>query len=202
MCGDFTKPEAPCAKRPGETPKPQFAGRAPLAARVGSSIIRNSGQVSQTTPQKVIGMPAFFPPPVLAAGSYDEWAVIGLLVVIAAIFAVANIVLSSALGPRRKGRVKDAPYESGMIPAGDTKQRFNVRFYLVAMIFLVFDVEVLFLIPWLTIFPKNSFDNLQHLAGSGDMVVYGVLFGSVLTFIGIILVAYIYAWGKGVLKWD
>ena len=58
----------------------------------------------------------------------------------------------------RKGKVKDTPYESGVNPVGDTHQRFNVRFYLVAMIFLVFDVEVLFLIPWLTIFPRGVFD--------------------------------------------
>jgi len=81
-------------------------------------------------------------------------------------------------------------------PVGDTKQRFNVRFYLVAMIFLVFDVEVLFLIPWLTIFPKNSFDAL------GIGISYGLLFCAVLVFSAIILVAYLYAWGKGVLKWD
>ncbi len=91
------------------------------------------------------------------------------------------------------------PYESGVNPVGDTKQRFNVRFYLVAMIFLVFDVEVLFLIPWLTIFPRDVFD---RTLGLGNLISYGALFGSVLVFSVIILVAYLYAWGKGVLKWD
>jgi NADH-quinone oxidoreductase subunit A len=138
----------------------------------------------------------------LAATPYNEWAVLGILFVIAIGFAVFNVVLSQSLGPRRKGRTKDAPYESGVNPVGDTKQRFNVRFYLVAMIFLVFDVEVLFLIPWLTIFPKNSFDTILHLGGTGYGLTYAVLFGSVLTFTAIILVAYIYAWGKGVLRWD
>src|SRR5476651_1110641 len=85
--------------------------------------------------------------PILAATAYNEWAVLGLLFVIAIGFAIFNVVLSTSLGPKRKGRVKDTPYESGVNPVGDTKQRFNVRFYLVAMIFLVFDVEVLFLIP-------------------------------------------------------
>ena len=141
-------------------------------------------------------------PLTLAAAQYTEWAVIGILFVLAAGFAIFNVVLSTSLGPKRKGKVKDTPYESGVNPVGDTKQRFNVRFYLVAMIFLVFDVEVLFLIPWLTIFPKNSFDTILNLSGPGYLINYGVLFAAVLTFTAIILVAYIYAWGKGVLKWD
>jgi NADH-quinone oxidoreductase subunit A len=127
---------------------------------------------------------------------YNEWAVLGLLFLMAAGFAVFNVVLSTAIGPKRQGAIKDAPYESGVNPVGDTKQRFNVRFYLVAMIFLVFDVEVLFLIPWLTIFPRQAFDGL------GLSISYGTLFTSVLVFAAIILVAYVYAWGKGVLKWD
>jgi NADH-quinone oxidoreductase subunit A len=138
--------------------------------------------------------------PLLAQTLYNEWAALGLLFVIAALFAAFNVVLSSALGPRRRGSTKDSPYESGVEPTGDTKQRFNVRFYLVAMIFLVFDVEVLFLIPWLTIFPQRVFDGL-HLAAVPNLT-YGTLFVSVLVFAAIILVAYLYAWGKGVLKWD
>jgi NADH-quinone oxidoreductase subunit A len=135
------------------------------------------------------------------AGAYNEWAVLGLLFLIAAGFAAFNVVFSTALGPARKGKVKDTPYESGVNPVGDTHQRFNVRFYLVAMIFLVFDVEVLFLIPWLTIFPKGVFDRLG-LAGGLTAINYTMLFASVLVFSAIILVAYFYAWGKGVLKWD
>lgn len=136
---------------------------------------------------------------VLAQSSYDEWAVLGILFVVAAGFAAFNVVMSTVLGPKRRGRTKDTPYESGVNPVGDTKQRFNIRFYLVAMIFLVFDVEVLFLIPWLTIFPQRSFDGL----GLGNVPIsYAALFVSVLVFSAIILVAYLYAWGKGVLKWD
>jgi NADH-quinone oxidoreductase subunit A len=131
--------------------------------------------------------------------SFNEWAALGLLLVIAAAFAATNVVLSSLVGPKRKGLVKDAPYESGVDPVGNTRQRFNVRFYLVAMIFLVFDVEVLFLIPWLTIFPWQSYD---ALAKQGLPVNYVTLFSAVVVFTAIILVAYVYAWGKGVLKWD
>jgi NADH-quinone oxidoreductase subunit A len=135
-------------------------------------------------------------PTLLAQSTYNEWAVLAILFVIAAGFAAFNVIMSTALGPKRTGRTKDTPYESGVNPVGDTKQRFNVRFYLVAMIFLVFDVEVLFLIPWLTIFPRQVF------GGLGLAVSYGALFASVLVFSAIILVAYLYAWGKGVLKWD
>jgi NADH-quinone oxidoreductase subunit A len=137
--------------------------------------------------------------PILAQSQYNEWAVIGLLFVMAALFALSNVVISSVLGPKRHGKVKETPYESGVNPVGDTKQRFNVRFYLVAMIFLVFDVEVLFLIPWLTIFPWQSYVPLHR---QGLAVSYGVLFTAVVVFSAIILVAYVYAWGKGVLKWD
>jgi NADH-quinone oxidoreductase subunit A len=136
----------------------------------------------------------------LAVAQYNEWAALGILFVISLGFAILNVVLSAALGPKRVGTTKETPYESGMNPVGDTKQRFNVRFYLVAMIFLVFDVEVLFLIPWLTIFPKRVFDTQLELATHG--IGYVTLFISVLTFTAIILVAYIYAWGKGVFKWD
>jgi len=132
----------------------------------------------------------------LANATYSEWAVLGILFVIAAGFAAFNVVLSTSLGPKRTGKVKDTPYESGVDPVGDTRQRFNVRFYLVAMIFLVFDVEVLFLVPWMTIFPQRAFDGL------GLSISYTALFLSVLVFGAIILVAYLYAWGKGVLKWD
>jgi NADH-quinone oxidoreductase subunit A len=140
------------------------------------------------------------PTTVLAVSQYNEWAALGILFVASAGFAVLNVFLSAILGPKRVGTTKETPYESGVDPLGDTKQRFNVRFYLVAMIFLVFDVEVLFLIPWLTIFPKKIFDGVLHLSQYG--VNYGVLFASVLTFTAIILVAYAYAWGKGVFKWD
>src|SRR5205085_5325118 len=131
---------------------------------------------------------------VLAQSQYNEWAVLGLLFVIAALFAATNIILSAILGPSRKGATKDSAYESGVNPIGDTHQRFNVRFYLVAMIFLVFDVEVLFIIPWLTIFPQRVFNGLKLDAGMplhANPISYGALFLSLLVFAAIILVAYL-----------
>lgn len=131
----------------------------------------------------------------MLADMQKDWAVVGILLLVAFGFAVGNVVASALIGPRRKGKIKDSVYESGVDPIGSTKQRFNVRFYLVAMIFLVFDVEILFFVPWVTLFP-----NTQAFGISPAMIP--VLFGCVITFTAIVLVAYIYAWGKGVFKWD
>ena len=125
---------------------------------------------------------------------YSEWLLLGILFVIGAAFGLGNVVISHLLGPARKGRVKDSSYESGVDPLGSTKERFNVRFYLVAMFFLVFDVEVLFIIPWLYVF-----NNPRH---PWIVLPLGALFVSILVFTLILLVAYLYAWGKGVFQWD
>jgi NADH-quinone oxidoreductase subunit A len=134
------------------------------------------------------------------APAYREWAVLGILFVVAFLFAVGNLVASALLGPVRKGKIKDDTYESGMDPTGTTHQRFNVRFYLVAMIFLVFDVEVLFFIPWVTIFPKLNETWMKPYV-SGVMDATGA-FMAVVAFTAIILLAYVYAWAKGVFQWD
>ena len=121
------------------------------------------------------------------------WLPVVLLIVIAIGFAVGNVVLSIWIGPKRTGPGKGTTYESGMVPTGDARQRFNVRFYLVAMIFLVFDVEIVFFYPWATIFPEAVANQLPYS---------GLLLVSMLVFTAILLVAYFYAWGKGVFRWD
>jgi NADH-quinone oxidoreductase subunit A len=121
------------------------------------------------------------------------WAPVVLLLVIGIGFAVANVALSLFIGPKRTGPGKETTYESGMVPIGDTRTRFNVRFYVVAMIFLVFDVEIVFFYPFATIFAP--YVKAGH-ANAGMMLV------SMIIFITLLLVAYIYAWGKGVFKWD
>ncbi|MDB5299179.1 MAG: nuoA [Phycisphaerales bacterium] len=126
----------------------------------------------------------------------SSWAPIVLLLMIAVGFAVVNIAASLIIGPSRTGPGKEQTYESGMVPIGDTRRRFNVRFYIVAMIFLVFDVEIVFLYPWATIFAKG----VSQKAG-GDLNG-GLLLAEMIIFVVILLVAYFYAWGKGVFKWD
>jgi NADH:ubiquinone oxidoreductase subunit 3 (subunit A) len=122
----------------------------------------------------------------------NAWAPVVLLIVIGVGFAVGNIVLSIIVGPSRTGPGKEQTYESGMVPIGDTRKRFNVRFYIVAMIFLVFDVEIVFFYPWATVFPDAV------VAGGNS----GLLLIEIVLFVLILLLAYIYAWGKGVFQWD
>ena len=122
------------------------------------------------------------------------WAPVLLLIIIGVGFAVANVMLSIILGPSRTGPGKDTVYESGMMPTGDTRQRFNVRFYIVAMIFLVFDVEIVFFYPWATIFGPAVQSNRQ-VAGP-------LLLGEMLVFVAILVVALAYVWRKKAIGWE
>ncbi len=119
------------------------------------------------------------------------WAPIVLMIIISIIFATGSMVASMLVGPSRKGAVKGSTYESGMVPIGDTHKRFNVRFFVVAMIFLVFDVEIVFFYPWATIFAPYV------KAGQGALLLIEMGI-----FVGLLVLAYIYAWGKGVFRWD
>jgi NADH-quinone oxidoreductase subunit A len=121
------------------------------------------------------------------------WLPVVLLIAIGLAFAVGTLVLSVIIGPRRTGPGKSITYESGMVPVGDARRRFHVRFYLVAMIFLVFDVEIVFFYPWATIFPGSLAKNTSQST---------VLLVEMLIFVALLMVAYIYAWAKGVFRWD
>jgi NADH-quinone oxidoreductase subunit A len=117
---------------------------------------------------------------------------IALLILMAVIFAVANLVGTHILGPRVAGERKEIAYESGMNPFGTARKRFNVRFYILAMTFLVFDVEIIFLYPWAVTYTKLP-------PGSPDAALF---LGRILFFIATSVVAYVYAWRKGVFRWD
>ena len=107
-------------------------------------------------------------------------------------FAVVGLVAAHAIGPHKKTDIKQMPYESGMDPIGDARQRFDVKFYLIAIMFLVFDVELLFLYPWAVI---------AYEQGGISEVLRRPVFWSVLAFVALLLVAYIYDWRKGVFRW-
>jgi NADH-quinone oxidoreductase subunit A len=116
-----------------------------------------------------------------------------LIMILAAIgFAVLNIVGSFVLGPKRLGARKGETYESGMTPVGTARKRFNVRFYLIAMVFLVFDVEVIFLYPWAATFTLLDPQSEQSL----------VWLSRILFFLLTTVVAYLYGYRKGVFKFD
>jgi NADH-quinone oxidoreductase subunit A len=130
----------------------------------------------------------------------SNWAPIVLMIIIGAGFGIGNVVLSTIIGPRRSGAVKGTTYESGMVPVGDTHKRFNVRFYIVAMIFLVIDVEIVFFYPFATLFAPTVRSGRAY-PGS-DMTAAAVMLISMAVFVAILLLAYVYAWGKGVFRWD
>jgi NADH-quinone oxidoreductase subunit A len=111
---------------------------------------------------------------------------------LAVLFALAGLVVlillfvAQNVGPRSITPVKAEPFESGNPPKGDARARFSVRFYLVAMLFLIFDLEVVFLYPWAIYFRQLGLFGLVQMA----------------IFLGILTVGYIYVWKKGALEWD
>jgi NADH-quinone oxidoreductase subunit A len=113
-----------------------------------------------------------------------------LLVVVG--FAGTTLILAQTIGPKRRTLVKLMPYESGMDPVGDARQRFDVKFYLLAIMFLVFDVELLFLYPWAVV---------AYQDGGLPEVMRGPVFWAVLVFLALLLAAYLYDWRKGVFRW-
>jgi NADH-quinone oxidoreductase subunit A len=109
-------------------------------------------------------------------------------------FGVGSVVASRLLGPRKPTPEKEAPYECGVPPVGDARERQSVKFYLVAMIFLLFDIEVAFLYPWAVALGP---DRNSHALGLG---VAGVV--QVVTFFALLVTGYIYVWRKGVFDWS
>ena len=117
---------------------------------------------------------------------------VAVVIVMAAVFVVANIVATMLIGPQADGAVKGLAYESGMDPIGSARKRFNVRFYILAMTFLVFDVEIIFLYPWAVTFTKLE-------PGSAESALF---LGRIIFFVATSIVAYVYAWKKGVFRFD
>lgn len=122
------------------------------------------------------------------------------------LFAIAATALSGGLllvgslvGPSRTNKVKEMPYESGMDPILDTRRRFDVRFHLVAIAFLLFDVELLFLYPW-AVASRNP-QGISRSVAAGWISGRGVVFAEVMVFIALLAVGFAYAWRKGVFKW-
>lgn len=116
----------------------------------------------------------------------EYWFPVLLQAVLAIVIAAALVALSFALGKRVKDRVKDQPYECGIVPVGDAKERFSVKFYLVAMIFILFDIEAIFLYPWAVVYKQ-----LKMFA-----------FVEMLLFVVLIFAGFFFVWKKGVLDWS
>ena len=115
----------------------------------------------------------------------DNYGPLLLMFVIAAGLAGALIMASEFVGQHKRTKAKDQPYECGMLPTGDARERFSVHFYMVALLFILFDIEAIFLYPWALVY---------H-----DLKVFG--FVEMLVYIVILFVGYIYLWKKGALDW-
>ncbi|MBM3953402.1 MAG: NADH-quinone oxidoreductase subunit A [Planctomycetota bacterium] len=122
-----------------------------------------------------------------------------LFVAISAAVAVGLVGAASLVGPKRTSAVKQMPYESGMDPVHDTRRRFDVRFHLVAITFLVFDVELLFLYPWAV--ASRSSAGIDGAVRDGLVSGRGLVFGAAMAFIAMVIVGFAYDWRKGVFRW-
>jgi NADH-quinone oxidoreductase subunit A len=115
-----------------------------------------------------------------------EYFAIFIYVTIAVVFALFAIAASALLGQKKSTALKQAPYECGMTTIGSSFRRIPIKYYIIAMLFLLFDIEVVFLYPWAVVFKEFK--------------VFA--FVSMAVFIGILLIAYIYIWKKGALEWE
>ena len=126
----------------------------------------------------------------MAESQLMEYLPVLMLGVLAVVFSFGMLVMSVMLGKRgRRTRVKDTPYECGMVPVGEGSARLSVKFYLVAMLFILFDIEVVFLFPWAVIYR----DMLKEHGG--------MILGSMVSFLGILFVGYLYALKKRAFDW-
>lgn len=116
----------------------------------------------------------------------ETWLPILIFFVLIAGFAVSSIVVSRLMGVRNPDPVKLSPYESGMNPVGTARERYSVQFYVIAMLFLLFDVEAIFLFPWAVVFQELGL----------------FAFVEMLIFIAVLLAGFVYVWKKGALEWE
>jgi len=123
-------------------------------------------------------------------GQLQQYLPVLILLLVAAAFAAGNLILSKLIGKRAQTtEIKDSPYECGMLPEGEGSTRMSVKFYLVAMLFILFDIEVVFLYPWAVVYK-------DMLATNATLIL-----GSMMSFLGILLVGYIYAVKKKAFDW-
>ena len=129
----------------------------------------------------------------MAEHNLMEYAPIGIMFLVAMGFAVSQLLVTQLIGPRKRTATKLMPYECGKDPVGNARERFSVKFYMIAMIFILFDIEVIFLIPWAVVFrslasPAYGLKNLVYF----EMIIFIVL----------LLAGYVYVIKKGAFDWS
>lgn len=127
---------------------------------------------------------------------------IGMILVFAAGFAVVNSLLGRLIGPTRDNPSKRLAYESGMIPTGEANVRIPIKFYMVGLLFLIFDIETIFLLAWAVVFKGNQIDFASGNIGFTQTEFQHYGFFAMAVFIGILMLAEIYAWKKGGFEWS
>jgi NADH-quinone oxidoreductase subunit A len=122
---------------------------------------------------------------------FEQYYPIFLMFLIAGVVVTSITVLTSIIGPTKANRQKYLPFECGSETIGDTRSRFSVKFYVVAIIFIIFDIETVFLYPWAVLY--------RDFAGVG---LAGLMLAELLVFMGILGVGFAYVWRKGALEWE
>lgn len=123
---------------------------------------------------------------------YSDWVPVLLVVILAAGLAAVMLIGNLVLGPKRPTKIKAIPYEGGFDPLGQPRRRFSVKFYMTAILFLVFDLEVVFIYPWAAKY--NDF--------LADPSFAGIAFGSMMFFVAVLALGLLYEWKRGTLKWE
>ena len=113
-----------------------------------------------------------------------------IVFIIVAGFTFVSLIATHLIGPRIKNPVKMMPYESGVDPVGETRIRFSIRFFLIALLFIIFDIEIVFLYPWAVVFK-------DFLSNSGAFIFFEMV-----VFLAILVFGFVYVWRNGALEWE
>lgn len=119
----------------------------------------------------------------------ESYVPILVIFVLASFIALGLLGLTHILGPKARSQVKLMPYESGVDPVGEARLRFSVKYFIVALMFIIFDIEIIFLYPWAVVFKK--------FLSAGSFIFYEMV-----VFLGILIFGYVFAWRKGALDWE
>src|SRR5689334_11351536 len=125
----------------------------------------------------------------------ESWVPVLLFLILVVGFGVVSLIMSYMFGVKKPDARKLSPYECGVTPIGTARERFSVKFYLIAMLFLLFDIEAVFLFPWAVVY-----HDLVKRSPQGELNLFG--FFEMFLFIVVILAGYVYAWKKGALEWE